>query len=64
MLLQRTAGQLGPGWHLYAYPFLALHTPATWAPDMGSPAYLVTPSQLPWAIGTFSAHLAPMHVTT
>ena len=63
LLLQRTAGQLSPGWHLYAYPFLALHTQATWSPDMGPPAYLVTPSHLPWAIGTFSAHLAPMHVT-
>jgi hypothetical protein len=30
---------------------------------MRAPACLVTPSQLPWAIGTFSAHLAPMHVT-
>jgi hypothetical protein len=63
LLLQRTAGQLSPGWHLYAYPFLALHTQATWSPDMGPPACLVTPSHLPWAIGTFSAHLAPIHVT-
>ena len=63
LLLQRTVNQMGPGWHLYAYPFLALHTRTTWAPDMRAPACLVTPSQLPWAIGTFSAHLAPMHVT-
>jgi hypothetical protein len=45
--------------------------PLKWSPSVSSAPYDVAsplpresaPSQLPWAFGTFCAHLAPMHVT-